>query len=480
MTSYAQTLKMADRFGSKLVGFQNRNVYDKLTDGATVKDNGAVGDGVADDTAAFNLATQATVGFSALLAGMIQTPAGNYRIRSSIYIRKGQTFNGGGALINASDNDTVSRFRLGEGLIAGVATTDAGGDPVAVTNLRSLGGSAANGFFRVAIQGFRVSDVFMSSCGIGFETASGAADGIVSNIQIDQSTLGFVFNGLQNSTFNNINLYSANYGFSFRSGCYDIAITGGVISYSTTIAHEYNNTGTNIKGVVVNGTAFLSNVQASGTFLGYVYVAATNVEAQYVNCSFRNCYQMAVNINSGTGHRLTFADCVWDGNRTNPIYNQSTTAQALNISGGVTGTYIINGGEIRNHPGQPVTIGGTGAVIVYINETVFSGNTGGTADVSITNTNAASRVYILGARSDRTMFANTGSAVVEYVPIKQDTGWTAGTGTPSKAAFATYAGQTQTASYVQATVQALDDATRNASQRLLAVENALRGAGLVN
>ncbi|RWI46826.1 MAG: hypothetical protein EOQ93_29300 [Mesorhizobium sp.] len=62
----------------------------------------------------------------------------------------------------------------------------------------------------------------------------------------------------------------------------------------------------------------------------------------------------------------------------------------------------------------------------------------------------------------------------------RQTGWTAGTGTANKGAFAAYAGQTHTASYVQATIQALDNAARDASQRVKAIEDALRAHGLIN
>ena len=61
-----------------------------------------------------------------------------------------------------------------------------------------------------------------------------------------------------------------------------------------------------------------------------------------------------------------------------------------------------------------------------------------------------------------------------------DTGWTAGTGTALKAGFAAYAGATMGAAYVQAEAQASNDAARIASQRLLALEQAMRAAGLVN
>lgn len=62
----------------------------------------------------------------------------------------------------------------------------------------------------------------------------------------------------------------------------------------------------------------------------------------------------------------------------------------------------------------------------------------------------------------------------------QQTGWTAATGTANKGAYATYAGATISATYTQAEVQALDNAARDASQRIKALEDALRSLGLIN
>ncbi len=55
------------------------------------------------------------------------------------------------------------------------------------------------------------------------------------------------------------------------------------------------------------------------------------------------------------------------------------------------------------------------------------------------------------------------------------TGWAVPSGTLARTTYAAYAGQTHTASYVQATVQALDDACRNVSQRLAALITDLHG-----
>lgn len=62
----------------------------------------------------------------------------------------------------------------------------------------------------------------------------------------------------------------------------------------------------------------------------------------------------------------------------------------------------------------------------------------------------------------------------------RDTGWTAGTGTALKGAFASYAGATVSAAYVQAEAQATDNAVKNTSQRVKALEDAMRTHGLIN
>jgi len=62
----------------------------------------------------------------------------------------------------------------------------------------------------------------------------------------------------------------------------------------------------------------------------------------------------------------------------------------------------------------------------------------------------------------------------------RETGWTAGTGTANKGAFATYAGQDCSAAYVEAEAQATDDATKANSQRIKAIEDMARAHGLMN
>ncbi|TGT35684.1 hypothetical protein [Mesorhizobium sp. M8A.F.Ca.ET.165.01.1.1] len=88
-----------------------------------------------------------------------------------------------------------------------------------------------------------------------------------------------------------------------------------------------------------------------------------------------------------------------------------------------------------------------------------------------------------GGAATKFEFNTTGIGFFATAPVAQKTGWGVPTGTLARTTYAAYAGQTHTASYVQATVQALDDACRNVSQRLAALLTDLHGTagyGLIN
>lgn len=76
--------------GAALVGFTQtgtgsipRTVYSKLYESISVKDKGAVGDGVADDTAAIQAAIDSVAG-----GLLVLIPAGTYKVTSTIYLRR--------------------------------------------------------------------------------------------------------------------------------------------------------------------------------------------------------------------------------------------------------------------------------------------------------------------------------------------------------------------------------------------------------
>ena len=166
-----------------------------------------------------------------------------------------------------------------------------------------------------------------------------------------------------------------------------------------------------------------------------------------------------------------------------------TTAACIQFATGSSGTVSdsrLFGGSFG------VYLAGTSVVAISDSDIVANGTQ--THGIYAADTSSASALFNRISGSTIALTGKDGGATLNAVSqvgaaihingtqviTTRETGWTAGTGTANKGAFATYAGVTHTGSYVQATVQALDDATRNASQRVKAIEDALRTHGLIN
>jgi hypothetical protein len=91
-------------------GSVSRTVENKLQESVSVKDFGAVGDGVTDDTAAIQAAIDAT--FSVFI------PEGSYKITSSLNLRTNQTLYGGGQGLTRLIGDPAVDGALDTGLLS--------------------------------------------------------------------------------------------------------------------------------------------------------------------------------------------------------------------------------------------------------------------------------------------------------------------------------------------------------------------------
>lgn len=304
-----------------------------------------------DMTAAFNRATQSSATWSSALEYDIEVPYGKYLLNGKVYVRKGQSLVGvGRPFINCTGNTTTNSFLLGEG----EAGADPGGSPVKISNMWTSGGAGAAGTVKNTAQGFEISSMFMTFPGIGLELSG--ADGIISDIEIDQCLSGIILSGAQNMTFSNIQIYLPNYGITFNSDCRDLAFNGGVIEYTQYAGVHFGDSQGRIKAVTFSNYAFTMNAQYT-TFLGYVYKRSSEVEAQFTGCSFRNWYQYAINDAAGITCNLTFTGCVFDGSRSTTAYSQSTTAKVLNTGGsGANGVYNFMDCEYRNLPAEIATL----------------------------------------------------------------------------------------------------------------------------
>ncbi len=314
------------------------------TNVVNVKQCGAYGDDTHDDTTAFNAATQASATFSASMQYTIEVPnsAPGYKINGTVYIRKGETLRGvgWGTLLDLVGTPTsTNNFVLG----ANAGGNDPGGSPVKIQNFWTSGGGGSGAVIVAGASGFEVSDMFMTFPGTGILVTG--ADGLITNIQIDQSLTGMSFSGCQNIQVTNFDLYLNNYAMTFSSSAHDIAISNWIIEYAQYAAELFQ--GTALKNINHANINYTMNAQFS-TFTGYINWQANNSDAQWVGSSFRNMAGPAINHNTGTNNVLMFVGTVFDGTPTTSGYGSSTTASVLSMPSGGASTYDFEGTQFRN------------------------------------------------------------------------------------------------------------------------------------
>ena len=353
---FAFAASLLSSIGSSLVGFIQTGVgavartsQAKQREWISVLDFGADPTGVADSTAAFNLATQAAASFSAALQYNIIIPSGKYKINGTVYVRAGQTLwgQGHGSEIDCSGAPAATpSFVLG----AGSGGTDGSGSPVKIGNFWTFGGSTTSGVIKTAQQGFEISSVFMTSPGIGIEL-NGAGDGLLSGLQIDQCLTGILITGSQNIQITNFDIYLPNFGITLGGASHDIAISNGVIEYAQFAGLSTSNGSTNLRNINVSNVNYTMNTQY-GTFVGFLNIQSSNTELQHTGCSFRNMFGYAVQQAAGFSNQLVFTSCVFDGAPTTSGYTASTTAKGLTAIAGSGSTYEFHSCEFRNLSGE--------------------------------------------------------------------------------------------------------------------------------
>mgnify|MGYP005990798245 CR=1 FL=1 len=292
-----------------------------------VKDFGAKGDGVTDDTEAFNRATRADDPWSWEMLASIIVPAGRYRIDGTVFLRKGQSLIGDGlsTYIDAAKG-TGSVFIMGRRRGGSRGIEDPGGLPVRVEKFIGLGGVADQGFVFAAIPGFQISALFLTAVGIGIEIEG--ADGIVSDIEVDQCLSAIQIRKSQNIVLTNLNFYVSNYGISFLEDCNDISVSNSVFCYNKYSTVLLGDGCTNIRSITITGCTFTNNIPYK-TFSGYIYSRASDSDLLINGCTFRNAPGYAINQDAGTNLQLVLRNCIFDGRRSRDDYNQTARSRTF-------------------------------------------------------------------------------------------------------------------------------------------------------
>lgn len=419
---------LATSAGATLIGFIQsgtgailRTMQAKARDQISVTDfTGADPSGVSDSTGAINLATVASATYGSALYRRVDVPGGNYKVGGSnagAYVRKGQKLHGAGMGTtvfdaSASGSNTVPTVTLGT---SSSNVPDSGGQVVEVSSLQFLGGpSAYANIDTTACAGWSIHDAMFSSPGIG--VVAGGADGILQGCLFDDGLNGLVINGA-NILVSACNFYLANYQCTANTGTYDVAITGCQFEYPKFASILLGSGATGQKNIIVRDCNFIQNAQF-GTFQGAIFITCNGADMLVSVCTFRNLNGAGIKYSTGVGNVVVVEGCIFDGNKTTAGYSQSTTMQGVDATNMVT---TIRGSTFRNLPGQPITFGGGEISTLIVEGCDFSGNTGGTTEINITNSNGASLVVISGCTgSGRPLVNNQSIVPVVYMQDNRD------------------------------------------------------------
>lgn len=350
---------------------------------------GAQGDGTTDDTAAFNLATQSTASLAVPLRRVITLEPGlTYYLAGTVYIRAGQTLTsagGGTARLLGNIGGTDHMIRLGDYDNSGTPTYDSSSGiapSMQDIHIDTGPGTKACVFSRFA--GYFIRHMQITNCGIGLYLQG--ADGLISDILVDQGLNGIIIDNAQNLLFSNILIFLANYQITIGSNVYDIQFSNLHLEYPQYAGIYFLDSATNILNVQVTNVEGLMNVQYP-TFAGFVYNRSSGAQAMFRDCSFRNMFGYAVANGAGSAS-LSFQHCTFEGLKSNPGYAQSTTAAGIAMNGL---TLMLSGVEFLNLLGSSIDLSGASTSTVRWDGGRIVNSTAA-IPFAISNSNTASRV----------------------------------------------------------------------------------------
>ena len=400
-------------------GAVERTVEAKLQDVVSVLDfipeseHAAIKAGTStyDATADFNAALRASETYGDSLKHIcLQLGGWHYYILGTVYLRKGQVIEGGGAHLFMSASGSI---KLG---YKSDDTEDPGGAPPGVHNLWIEGGFAP---ISANISGYQVSNVFISFSAVG--AVFRGTDGSISDCIFDAGARLCSFGG-RSMTMTNCNFYVGNEQLNITN-LRDSVISNCVFNYANIAAIQIDGlTGQSNLNVRIDNCSFKKNEQSAATFNGFVHTrnltASPAGDVTFSNCSFRNCYQAAINIDGTGSQALTFKDCEFNGLKTNNTYAQSSTMYALDMTYSAAGGNVtMDGCRFLNLFDTPIQAASTEAINLTVTNSLFSNNAG-TVSIELGSLNTGTCSFTLGNIIGDTQSNVPLFSVATAVPLK--------------------------------------------------------------
>ena len=364
----------------------SRTLQDRFADVVNVKDFGAVGDGVTDDTVAINLAITAITSSG---GGVIKFSVGKYLVSSTININSSGIYLIGDAetvsyIVNGSSNTPAISFGTGStlqycggvskmgftcktGVIGVVGQTGISVNycgqmrfediRVDLTGSTSYGSALYTGIHFLSASQSTFSKINVQGCllnGIQFKDCS---DIYMTTCRSDANeAAGYYFNGCQGMQATGCTSYGNNHGWYLVSDNPNYATCNKNNFFISCIS----DTSKNINWLITDSrdSTFTScwgstqknpsvNTYSSGFYIGTQYCAGL----VFTNCTaiYNNAHGVYLDITSSSPSNITFTNCIFgsDGHGN----GQSGAGSGLSISGGsniITGIQIIGGIFIDN------------------------------------------------------------------------------------------------------------------------------------
>ena len=332
----------------------------------SVMDYGAVGDGVTDDTEAFNRATGADEPWHPGLARVIVIPAGrDFRIFGTVCIRAGQTLGGSGAWsgtdclgpeLNTLPAHTM--FALGARRVGGVVQNDEPGTPPAgsesmtfiastLENIHVNVGPVPGSVVRNYMSGTYVRHCMFTNVDIAMDIKSTGV--IVSDIFVDQALIGLILGGdgvddlCQNVQIANPWLFLARRGIEVKGRVIDTQISTMLIAYPQFYGIKVFQD-SDVKNLVFDTLSIVMNDQFP-TFLAGIQLDGPSPDVgdlHFVNCTFRNLAGPALLCSSGIAYSVNCDGWTVDGLKTLPLATPSPSLGLQGIVGQGMGLNLRN------------------------------------------------------------------------------------------------------------------------------------------